>query len=147
MTTKLLTAVRAIPILLVLALAAAPLGACSQAQQAWQKVEGVAQTISGTKIDRKAVFVAAQAVNGAIVAADIYLQQPVCGTGPVVCRTAAATAPLVKAVQAARIARNAMLRFMREHPAELGDRGLYDAMVAAGDALGQVLAVYNVKAK
>lgn len=147
MTTKLLTAVRAIPILLALALAAAPLGACSQVQQAWQKVEGVAQVVSGAKIDRRAVFVAASAVNGAIVAADIYLQQPVCGTGPVVCRAAAATEPIVRGVQAARVARNAMLRFMREHPAELGDRGLYDAMVAAGDALGQVLAIYNVKAK
>ena len=147
MMTKFLSRARAIPLLLALALTTTPLGACSQVQQAWQKVETAAAAVSGTKINRKAVFVAANAVNGAIVAADIYLQQPICGTGPAVCRTPAATEPIIRAATTAKIARNAMLRFMREHPAELGDRGLYDAMVAAGDALSQALAVYNVKIK
>ena len=112
--------------------------------KAYTTAKNVAAAVSSSKINRKAVTVAALTANGFIQAADLYLQQPPCNGALIVCRNSAATEPLIKAVTSLRSARNNMLDFMRSHPGQLGD-GLYDLMVSATNEIQGVFAAYNIK--
>jgi hypothetical protein len=127
---------------LATALIAMSLGGCAEFAAFRQTVSNVATAIVTGKINRKAVYVAASTANGLIVTADLYLQQPICGKLP--CRTPDATEPIINAKTVLSSARSSMLAFMKAHPDELGDKGLYDAMVAAGAEMRKVFATYGV---
>jgi len=121
-----------------------PLAGCADGslQKFKTEVGNVASAITSAKINRKAVFTAASVANGLISTADIYLSLPICGKAP--CRNPAATEPIANAQATLSSARSAMLDFMKAHPGELGDKGLYDAMVLATSQIKSIFATYGV---
>lgn len=121
------------------------LAGCGTINPFIQKIENVASAITNTKINRKAVYLAASTADGFVVAADIYLQQPTCNGRLTVCHDARATEPIILAVSQVRHARSDMLSFMKAHPGQLGDKGLYDLMVSSGAQLKSILDSYGVK--
>lgn len=119
------------------------LGGCAEFTKAKQTIENVGEAIASAKVNRKAVYLAASTANGFIASADIYLQQPICGKIP--CRDPRATEPLISAKGSVSSARNAMIAFMNAHPGQLGDQGLYDALVAANTEIQKIFTTYGIK--
>lgn len=123
----------------VLAVALAlPVGACSTVQQAWN-------VATSAEVPAQAVVVAANSFNALEVTATNYLRLPKCGKTPsVVCRSPTVSAKLYPLVRSGRKARDAALQFLDTHPGQLGDKGLYDALITSINVLQVVMDQYNV---
>lgn len=127
-------AVKRLMLCVVLALG---VSACAQ-------IKTVYDTVTGAKVSPAAVIVAANTFNALEITATQYLLLPRCDGIKVVCRVPSATQPIKNAVRSGRAVRNSLELFLRNHPGELGDRGAYDALVAASGTLQEVFAQYKV---
>lgn len=115
------------------------LGGCAKIQASWN-------ALTSSQVDATTVIVAANTFNALEATATNYLSLPRCtSTGqPSVCRSPAATAKIIPAVRAGRVARNNLEQFLADHPGQLGSQGLYDALVSANTTLQGIFAQYYV---
>lgn len=125
--------------ILLVALIAVSLGGCARLQASWN-------ALTTSQVDATTVIVAANTFNALEATATNYLSLPRCtSTGkPVVCRSPAATAKIIPAVRAGRVARNNLEQFLADHPGQIGAKGLYDALVSANTTLQGIFAQYYV---
>ena len=115
------------------------LAGCASLQSAYD-------TLNGTTVSPTAVYVAANAFDAVEVTATNYLKLKKCSatSGPV-CRSPTATAQIIPAVRAGRVARTNLEAFMAQNPGALGPVGLYNALTTATSTLQAIVAQYNVK--
>lgn len=126
-------------ILIVVALAFS-LGACTQLQNAWS-------VITSSSVPPGLVIVSGNTVDAIEATATNYLSLPRCtGKNGPVCRSPAATAQLIPAVRAMRVARNNLEQFLSDHPGQLANQGLYDALQAATKTVQDIIRQYNIGA-
>lgn len=111
---------------------------CANLDNAWQ-------TLTSATVSPQVVVVAANTFDTLEATATAYLRLPRCNgkNGPI-CRDPGATAKLIPAVRAGRVARNNLEQFMLDHPGALGPQGLYDALQAAISTLQNVVTQYNI---
>lgn len=126
----------------VLLSSAGALGGCAQQVQDVRNAWSVATSasVSGTSVS-----IAVNAFDALEATALRYISLPLCGTGPAICRTQAATREIDRAIRAGRIPRNQLEAFLVANPGKLGPTGLYNALEAAVATLQGVLAKYNVE--
>ncbi|HZP68387.1 MAG TPA: hypothetical protein VFB29_00470 [Pseudolabrys sp.] len=111
---------------------------CANVQNAWN-------VLTEAQVSPQVVLVAANTFDALEATATNYLRLPKCtGTNGPVCRSAEATAKLIPAIRAGRVARNNLEQFLTDHPGSLGPQGLYDSMQASITTLQTVLTQYNV---
>ena len=124
--------------LLLVGVIALSLAGCAQLTNVWD-------TLNGTTVSPTAVYVAANAFDAVEATATNYLKLPKCtsSSGPV-CRNAAATAQIIPAVRAGRVARTNLENFMAQNPGALGPVGLYNALTAATTTLQAIVSQYKV---
>lgn len=124
-----------------------PLGACAPGSFG-AKVEGAISAISGATVSPQAIIIAANAFDALEATAKNYvnpaLNKRCNGSNGPVCRDPAATVAINKAVRAGRVARNNAKQFLRDHPGQLGTRGLYDALQASVTTLEAIFRQYNI---
>lgn len=114
------------------------LSGCASLTNTWD-------TLTGTTVSPTAVYVAANAFDAVEATATNYLRLPKCtaANGPV-CRSPAATAQIIPAVRAGRVARTNLENFMAQNPGALGPVGLYNALTAATATLQAIVSQYHV---
>lgn len=123
-------------ILAVLALGLA-LAGCAKINKAYQVL--TTSTVSPT-----AVVVAGNSFDALEATATNYLTRPRCnGTNGPLCRDPGATAKIIPAIRAGRVARNNLEQFLVDHPGDLGAQGLYDTFTKTISTLQAVLALYK----
>jgi hypothetical protein len=88
------------------------LGGCAT----FDKLETAFQTVTGKVVSPQAVVVAINAFDASEALATSYVRLPLCGTGPVVCRTQAVTTKVVTFVRAGRADRNQLKAALRLNP-------------------------------
>jgi hypothetical protein len=117
------------------------LGGCASWQNAWN-------TLTSASVSPQVVFVAGNTFDALEATATNYLRLKKCSatSGPI-CRDPGATAKLIPAVRAGRVARNNLEQFLVDHPGQLGPTGLYDTLQASISTLQSVIAQYNIGAK
>lgn len=102
------------------------------------------QSVTTSKVSPEAIVLAASTFDALEVTATNYLRARRCtGTNGPICRDPAVTPTVIQYVHSGREARNQLKAFLRAHPGELGDAGLYDALTAANSTLQNVLAVFK----
>lgn len=120
-------------------LLALSLGACANLQNTWN-------TLTSAQVTVTTVAVAGNTFDALEATATAYLRLPRCnGTNGPACRDPKATAKIIPAVRAGRVARNNLEQFFVDHPGQLGPQGLYDALQASISTLQSVIATYNIK--
>lgn len=109
------------------------------------RVQDTFSILTETQISPTAAVVAANAFNAMEATATNYLRLKRCtlATGPI-CRDPVVTTKIIPAVRSGRAARDALIRFVRQHPGQLGASGLYDALVASTNTLQVVYAQYGI---
>lgn len=129
---------------LIIALAIS-LGGCSTpfGQKISAFVESVKIAATAT-VSPEAIYVARNAFDAVEVSATNYLLLDKCPIKAPFCRDPSATAKLVPAIRAGRVARNNATQFLTDHPGQLGAQGLMDALTASTDAIKQILSNYHV---
>lgn len=112
------------------------------------RVQNAFSVLTETQISPTAAVVAANTFNATEATATNYLRLKRCTpvTGPI-CRDKAITAKIIPAVRSGRAARDDLLKFVRQHPGQLGASGLYDALVASTNTLQAVYAQYGIGGK
>lgn len=121
---------------------------CAQLQSTWQKIETAYEVVTTQEISPRAVYVARNAFNAVEVTATQYLKLRRCdGSNAPICRDPAVTPKLIATVRSGRLARNDLTKFMKDHPGQLGPRGLYDALVGATNTISDMLAEYKANVK
>lgn len=125
--------------LLIAAAMTLALSGCAELQNAWNAA-------TGATVSPSIVIVAVNSFDALEATATNYLRLPKCNStnGPI-CRSSAATAQIIPAVRAGRIARNNLEAFLNSHPGALAPQGLYDALSSAVNTLQAVIAQYNIK--
>ena len=117
----------AIPLLLL------ALGGCAQLT-----------ALTSSTVSTESVGIAVNGFDALEATATNYLRLRRCtGTNGPVCRDPAATAEIIPAVRAGRVARNNIEQFLKDHPGQLGTTGLYDALTAASSTLGAIITKYK----
>lgn len=129
--------------LIACAIGALSLGGCAgfpaNLENAWN-------TVTSASVPATSVVVSVNTFDALEATATNYLQLPLCKSGgPTVCRSAAATAQIIPAVRAGRVARNNLESFLTANPGKLGPSGLYNALAAAVSTLQGVMAQYGVE--
>lgn len=120
------------------------LAGCAQIQKTADTINNAVSVLTEVKVSREAVVLARNAFNAAEVAATGYTNLRRCtGSNGPICRDPAVRAKLKAWVLAGRAARNDLTRFMRDHPGELGPKGLYDSLVAATATINDLIATYR----
>lgn len=111
-------------------------------------VRGTWDLLASSQVSPTLVIVAGNSFDALEVTATNYLRLPRCNSfnGPV-CRSPQVTVKLIPAVRAGRVARNNLERFLREHPGQLADQGLYDALTATTQTLQDIIVQYNIGAR
>lgn len=118
-------------------------GGCAQTKQFISNVGAAVSSIGKAKVPAKTILVAATTFNGLEKVATQYLSLKICGSMP--CRDPQLTEPIARYVYDGRIARDAAVEFLAAHPGELGDAGIYDALVTANTALQKIFADNRIK--
>lgn len=107
----------------------------------FDKLETAFQTVTGKVVSPQAVVVAINAFDAAESLATSYVRLPVCGTGPVICRTQVITAKVVTFVRAGRADRNQLKAALRLNPgANLSLVDVYNDLGSTTAALSAALA-------
>jgi len=100
--------------------------------------------ISGATVSPTAVVVAANAFNAVKATATNYIAYCTPNPAPTGCSDAAIQ-KLIPAVRSGTDARNSLEQFQTDHPGELGDKGVYDALTTATDSIKAIVAEYGAK--
>lgn len=126
--------------LLLAASIALALGGCAQLQNAWN-------VVTSSNVPPGLVIVSGNTVDAIEATGTNYLTLPRCtGRNGPVCRSPTATAQLIPAIRAMRAARSNLEQFLSDHPGQLADKGLYDALQAASQTVQDIIAQYNIGA-
>jgi hypothetical protein len=102
------------------------------------------KSITSATVSPTAVVVAANAFDAVKATATNYISYCTPNPAPAGC-TDAAIQKLIPAVRAGTDARNSLEQFSADHPGELGDKGVYDALTTATDTIKAIVAEYDVK--
>lgn len=108
-------------------------------------VENIREAATGAKVPPTLVIVAGSTYDAVEVTAANYLTLHRCDQHAPPCRNPAARIPLKRAMRAGRAARDNLEQFLVDHPNQLADKGLYDAVVAATKTLQQIFDQYGVR--
>ena len=137
--------------LIAFALAGArALGGCGPGTQLGNLVSSVEATFTAAasaKVPAKALYAASTTFAGVEIALASYGKLPVCRKAPSLsCRVykPGLRDSINAKLRDGRTARDAALAFYDEHPDELAPSGLYDALVAATQALQKIQADNNI---
>lgn len=86
--------------------------------------------VTSAKIAPQTVILAADTFDALEATGTVYISQKKCPKGINVptCRDPGITKTIIENVKTGRKARDAMIAFLKAHPGELGDSGLYDAL-------------------
>ncbi len=103
----------------------------------------VYQAATTATVDPSFVVVVVNGFNALEKSATNYLKLHRCPVNTPVCRDPSATQPIKKAFQTGRGPRDALQTFLEQHPGQLGDKGLYDALTTAIDQLEQIGSKYG----
>ena len=123
---------------IAVALLAVSLSGCATFQNAYNAA-------TGSSVPGNLVIVAVNSFDAVEATATNYLRLPKCiAGGTPFCRSVTATAKLVPAIRAGRVARNNLEAFMQANPGALGPAGLYNALISATTTLQGVVNTYNV---
>lgn len=87
----------------------------------------ISDPIASRAVDRKVVVAGATSFDLVEQAARIYVQRPVCPKA-VTCRDPNITRQIVKYIRQGIVIRKQMVQFALDHPGQLGDAGLQDAL-------------------
>ncbi len=135
---------RSFVLLAAITLLAGPQVACGPLSQTFEKFQDLAGSVTSAKVPVNEVVLARNAFNAIEITATAFLRVRTCdGTNGPVCRPPAATEPIGEWVLKGRDARNQLTQFMKDHPGELGPRGLYDALKLATSNLQSLIAKYK----
>ena len=122
--------------LLIIGLLAFGLTGCAQLQNAYQVVTGAA-------ITPEQVYVSANAFDAVEASATQYLKLPVCGSAP--CRNAGATATIVAAVRAGRLARNQLESAVNSNPTGPVNANLLATLTSSTSTLKSILSEFGAQ--
>jgi hypothetical protein len=122
----------ALPIMLSLLM----LAGCAQLKNAYV-------TVTSAKVPTKVVYVAVNAFDAAKVTAKNYIAYCTPNPAPKGCDDNVIQNKLDPAIKSGTRARNTLEDFMKEHPGELGDKGIYDALTTATDTIRDVTASFK----
>jgi len=104
-------------------------------------------SLNSAKVSPAVILAASNSFDAVQVTAENYLRLPSCRRATTaICRQPAATKPIGNAILAGRKARDAAQDFLRDHPGELGPKGLYDALTASVGTVRDIFNQYNVEA-
>ena len=118
--------------LLIGPIAALSLSACS-----------TISAVTDAKVPAKTIIVAANAFDGLKVTAKNYLVYCTPNPAPIGCDDAAIKNKLVPAIKSGTTARDTLEQFLADHPGQLGDKGVYDALVDANSTIQSVIANFK----
>jgi hypothetical protein len=107
------------------------------------QLKTVYDVATSAKVPAKTVYVAANAFDAAKSTAKNYIIYCTPNPAPKGCNDNAIKTKLDPAIRSGTAARNSLEQFLADHPGELGDKGLYDAMVAATDTIKDVTAAFQ----
>lgn len=109
-------------------------------------IENAWSAATGATVPASSVVIAANTFDALEATATNYLALPKCtGKNGPVCRDPGATAKIIPAVRAGRVARANLETFMQQNPGKLGPSGLYNIFQSAIATLQGVMAQYNIK--
>ena len=112
---------------------------CANLQNAWN-------VITSTSVSPTVVVIAVNTFDALEVTGANYLRLPRCKAGgPIACRDPGVSEKIINAKVAGRKARNALEDFIRDHPGQLGPKGLYDALIKATATLQDIFAQYGIR--
>lgn len=113
---------------------------CAPVQNTWD-------LFTSSRVSPTLVIVTGNSFDALEATATTYLRLPKCtGQNGPACRSPKATAKIIPAIRAGRMARNNLEMFLRAHPGQLAAQGLYDALATATQTLQGILIQYNVGA-
>lgn len=108
------------------------------------KIGNAYTSITSTTVSTDAVTYAASAFDAVQITATNYLRLRRCtGDNGPICRDPAITPQIIALVKAGREERNALKRFVRAHPGELGMEGTYAGLKQTTQSLQNLLAAYK----
>ena len=114
----------------------------------FQKIEAAYQTVTSATVSPQAVIVAADSFDVVKITATNYLRLKRCsGSNGPICRDPVLTPKIIAWVKSGTVARDSLKAFLRAHPGQLGDQGLYDILTASTSSLTSALAAYQANAK
>lgn len=133
-------------------LCAAALGGCAQLTTFENNVSAAYESLTSSKIDYRYALTSVEAFNTLQTAGTAYLRLPRCHSAgaTAVCRDPAATKQIVAGFRAGRVARDAVLRYVRDNPCDnsgrcpLMPKSLYDTLSGTVSTLQSVYATYHV---
>lgn len=112
------------------------LGGCAEVQNAWNVVAGASVTDQQVYIARSAFDALEATATNYIVYCKVHPATKGCSKS--------AIAQIIPAVRSGRVARSNLVQFAKDHPGQLGSKGLYDALVSATNTLQSISAQYNI---
>ncbi|KAA0685989.1 hypothetical protein DTW90_34445 [Neorhizobium sp. P12A] len=112
------------------------LSSCSSLTNAWSAV-------TEAKVPAKTILVAENAFNIAKSTATNYIAYCTPNPAPAGCNDVAIKTQLIPAIKSGTTARDQLQAFLRAHPDQVGDKGVYDALVAATTTIGSVTANFK----
>ena len=124
--------------LIIAAALALSIAGCANLQNAYS-------TLTGASVSPTAVYVAANSFDAVEATATNYLRLKRCtGSNGPVCRDPKATAQIIPAVRAGRVARTNLENFLAQNPGQLGPTGLYNALNSATATLQAIYSQYHI---
>jgi hypothetical protein len=109
------------------------LGSCA-------KLETVYSAATTSTVPAKSIYVAANAFNVVETAATGYVQYCTPNPTPAGCNDTVIVNDIIPTINKGVTARKTLTAFVNAHPGELGDSGVYDALVTATSTLQTLLA-------
>jgi hypothetical protein len=107
------------------------------------QLKTVYDTVTSAKVPAKVVYVAVNAFDAAKITAKNYIVYCTPNPSPKGCDDGAIKTKLDPAIKSGTAARDSLQDFLAEHPGELGNKGLYDAMTAATNTIKDVTANFK----
>jgi hypothetical protein len=109
------------------------------------KLNTVISAVTTSNIPAKTMYVGISAFNVIETPAIAYVSYCSVKVAPVGCDDAVIQTKIVPAINSGITAKKTLLAFLQAHPGQLGDSGVYDALVTATSALTTYSSLYTVK--
>lgn len=110
-----------------------------------ERLKQTATAVGEFTVSPQAVVIASNTFDALEITATNYLKLKSCRKATsVVCRDPTATALIIPAIRAGRVARNNLQQFLADHPNQLGPSGAFDALNASISTIQGVFTQYKV---
>lgn len=111
----------------------------------FDRLKSTAEAVGEFTVSPTAVIIASNTFDALQITATNYLKLKSCRkiSNPV-CRDPTATALIIPAIRAGRVARNNLQQFLKDHPNQLGPSGVFDALNASISTIQGVFYQYRV---